>query len=73
MTTRIRTQEGETAEEALWRAAGDRERLPRGQIEAALEANPDLPARAPVLPAGVAIDVPAPAPMRPRATIRLWD
>ena len=42
------------------------------QVAALLEANPGLAARGSVLPAGVAVAIPAPAPAVRPGTVRLW-
>lgn len=45
-----------------------------GAVEAVLEANPGLAERGPVLPAGVAIELPELADTRPaERVVRLWD
>lgn len=70
--TMVRSLQGDTLSGIVWRHLGQSP----GRVEAALAANPhlaDLPA---VLPAGVAVQLPAthttahPAPVR---TVRLWD
>ena len=65
----ITTKDMETVDLALWQAGY---RTP-GAVEAALDANRGLAARAPVLPARVTITLPTPAKASPRPTVKLWD
>lgn len=66
----VATLEGDTVDLVLWRHRGRTAAL----TEQTLELNPGLAARGAVLPAGVAILLPAPsAPLAVRETIKLWD
>lgn len=66
----ITTKDMETLDLALWRA-GRRE---KGALEAALNSNPGLAARPPVLEPRVPIRLPAPAKGYGTVkTVKLWD
>jgi phage tail protein X len=63
------SREGDTLDLVLWRNRGRTAAL----TEQALDLNPGLAARGPVLPAGVAIVLPAAtAPASVRETVKLW-
>lgn len=65
------TRDGDMLDLIAWRHYG----YHRGTVEALLEANRDLSAQPPVLPAGLIIllpDMPSQAEQRPK-TVRLWD
>lgn len=70
--TLVRSLQGDTLSGIVWRTLGQSP----GTVEAVLDANPHLAHLPPVLPAGVAVQLPAthtttrPAPV---ATVRLWD
>lgn len=63
------TSDGETADLVVHRAFG----ATAGLTEALLEANPGLADRGPVLPAGLALTLPAPIPAPTSRPLRLWD
>ena len=70
--TMVRSVQGDTLSGIVWRHLGQGP----GTVEAVLDANPHLAHMPAVLPAGVAVQLPAthtttrPAPV---ATVRLWD
>jgi phage tail protein X len=70
--TMVRSVQGDTLSGIVWRHLGQAP----GTVEAVLAANPHLAHLPPVLPAGVAVQLPTtntttrPAPV---ATVRLWD
>lgn len=67
--TMVRSVQGDTLSGIVWRHLGQGP----GRVEAALAANPHLAHMPAVLPAGVAVQLPAvPQSTRP-ATISLWD
>lgn len=70
MTASDTTLDGDTLDLVLWRELGRTAAL----TEQALELNPGLAARGPVLPAGVTIILPAAtAPAQVLETVKLWD
>lgn len=62
-----RTKQGDVLDAVLWRLTGS-----TGLLAATLRANPGLAALGPVLPGGVEIEIPVPAPAEPRQPVRLW-
>lgn len=69
MATRMTTKAGDTADAIAFTAYG----VTGGATEALLAANPVLASQGPVLPAGLALMLPAlPAPAV-AATVSLWD
>lgn len=71
MAARYVTREGDMLDDIAWRHYG----YHAGTVEAILEANRDLSAHPPMLPAGLIItlpDMPAAAERSPKV-VRLWD
>ncbi|HEY4583080.1 MAG TPA: tail protein X [Lysobacter sp.] len=68
---RVHARQGDTLDQLCWRHLG----RTAGVFEAALELNPSLAAIGPVLPHGIAIELPEPAEAKPaeRALIQLWS
>ena len=67
----VRTHQNDTVDQLCWRHLGKTERV----VEATLELNPGLAAAGPILPAGMAINLPdhATMPAATRPTVNLWD
>ena len=67
MAARYRTVDGDVLDAICWRHYGREDAVP-----AVLAANPGLAATAPVLPAGIVVELPdLPAPAVP-GVVRLW-
>lgn len=65
----VRTHQGDTVDALCWRHLG----TTQGVVERALELNPGLAQRGPVLPAGVLIELPEAPTTTTRPTVNLWD
>lgn len=63
------TIEGDVVDHIAFRIYGRSD----GATERLLEANPGLADRGPVLPAGIAVQLPPPPAQAPRQAIRLWS
>lgn len=67
---RVYAQQGDTVDALVWR----HRRQTKGLVEATLEANPGLADHGPVLPHGLAVEIPeAPAEQSKTTLINLWD
>ena len=67
--TRIRSRDGDVLDELCWRHYGRED-----AVAAVLAANPGLADAAPVLSAGVTIDLPElPPPPEPEGAVQLWS
>jgi len=63
------SRQGDTVDLVLWRHRG----RTAGLTEQVLASNPGLADHGPLLPAGVAIMIPATNPAPVRETVKLWD
>jgi phage tail protein X len=67
----VRTQQHDTVDALVWRYLGDS----AGYVEQTLEMNPALARHGAVLPAGLVVTLPEPAPSMGQAAdiVQLWD
>ena len=67
----VRTQQHDTVDALVWRYLGDG----AGYVEQTLEINPALAQHGAVLPAGLIVTLPEPAPSTGQAAdiVQLWD
>ncbi|OEZ88804.1 phage tail protein X [Janthinobacterium sp. HH106] len=67
----VRTQQNDTVDALVWHYLGDG----AGYVEHTLEMNPALARHGAVLPAGLVVTLPEPAPSTGQATdiVQLWD
>ena len=67
----VRTQQHDTVDALVWRYMGDG----AGYVEQTLEINPALARHGAVLPAGLVVTLPEPAPSTAQAAdiVQLWD
>ena len=67
----VRTQQHDTVDALVWRYLGDG----AGYVEQTLEINPALTRHGAVLPAGLVVTLPEPAPSTAQAVniVQLWD
>jgi phage tail protein X len=69
----VRTQQHDTVDALVWRFLGDG----AGYVEQTLEMNPALARHGAVLPAGLVVTLPEPAPSTSQAAaadlVQLWD
>jgi phage tail protein X len=67
----VRTQQHDTVDALVWRYLGDG----AGYVEHTLEMNPALARRGAVLPAGLVVTLPEPAPSTGQLAdiVQLWD
>ena len=70
MSAQYTTREGDTVDFIAWRAYGSTDNK---QVEAVLEANPNLADYGATLPAGLSITLPAIAEPSKKQGIKLWD
>ena len=67
---RVIAQQGDTVDDLCWRHFG----RTRGLVEVVLEMNPNLADHGPVLPHGVAVELPeAPNDQPTPPRVQLWD
>lgn len=67
---RVYTQQGDTVDLLCWR----HRKQTRGIVEATIELNPGLADHGPILPHGLAVELPdAPAGQAKTTLINLWD
>lgn len=66
---RVQAQQYDTVDALCWRHYG----RTAGVTEAALQANPGLAERGPVLPAGLWLELPDVTPSTRQNIIQLWD
>jgi phage tail protein X len=70
VSVRYRTREGDTADLIAWRVYG---RQDDGVVEALIDANPGLADYGPVLPEGLAVELPEISTAPVTASVRLWS